>query len=137
MELNRMRMGIALLIVALGTSALAQNVNEKIKDSFPFLGGAGATRCAKWLEERDKQASILDFGLQGWILGFVSGANSGFSEVSNPGFLLDVKEEDVFIRIDFYCREHQSDILYQAALVVTADLMGIHRSRINKALKKQ
>jgi hypothetical protein len=60
-----MRTGIALLMAALVTSAWAQNVNEKL----PWLGGAGATLCDKWLEVREKKASVLAFGLEGWILG--------------------------------------------------------------------
>jgi hypothetical protein len=124
-----MRTGIALLMASLVTSASAQNVNEEPL----FVGGAGATKCEIWIKERENPQSILAFGLEGWVLGYVSGANPG--EVM--GFLSNVTEGDVFSRTDFYCREHRSKILFQAASAVTADLMETRASWIRKNLKKQ
>jgi hypothetical protein len=126
-----MRTGIVLLMAAFVTSASTQNVNELSQ----FLGGAGATKCETWLKEREDPASVLAFGLEGWVLGYVSGANPSIE--LPPGMLANVTEGDVFSRTDFYCREHRSNILFQAAAVVTADLMGARASSIRKNLKKR
>jgi hypothetical protein len=128
-----MRTGIALLMASLVTSASAQNVNEKL----PWLGGAGATRCDKWLEVREKKASVLAFGLEGWILGYVSGAVHGSFPNDETYILSNFTESDVFGRIDFYCREHRSDMLVQAALVAFGDMLESNASRIQKELNKR
>jgi hypothetical protein len=128
-----MRTGIALLMAALVTSAWAQNVNEKL----PWLGGAGATLCDKWLEVREKKASVLAFGLEGWILGYVSGAVHGSFPNEETYILSNYTESDVFGRIDSYCREHRSDMLVQAALVIVADMLESSASRIRKELNKR
>ena len=123
-----MRTKIALLMAALVTSAWAQNVNEKL----PWLGGAGATLCDKWLEVREKKASVLAFGLEGWILGYVSGAVHGSFPNEETYVFSNYTESDVFGRIDFYCREHRSDMLVQAALIIVADMLESTASRIQK-----
>jgi hypothetical protein len=110
-----MRIGIALLVVLLASHAQAEP-----QEGPNFIGGAGAVRCDQWLKAREQKTPVLNFGLESWVLGFVSGANS--SEEAH-GFLLNVSETDVFTRVDFYCREHASDLLFQAALVATADLL--------------
>ena len=125
-----MRTGIALLMAALVTSASAQNVK------LPWLGGAGATLCDKWLEVREKKASVLAFGLEGWILGYVSGAVHGSFPNEETYVLSNYTESDVFGRIDSYCREHRSDMLVQAALVIVADMLE-SASRIQKELNKR
>src|ERR1700686_2516654 len=100
------RIAVALLGTLLASPKFAQAPQE-------FIGGAGATRCEKWLETRQqRESSILGFGLAGWVLGFMSGVNTG--EQVN-GYLEKVSEGDVYSRVDFYCREHPSDILFQAA----------------------
>ena len=125
-----MKTGIALLTTVLVTSASAQNVNELSQ----FLGGAGATKCETWLKEREDRKSILAFAMESWVLGYVSGANPSIE--LPPGMLANVTDGDVFSRTDFYCREHRSNILFQAAAVVTADLMATQASSIRKNLKK-
>jgi hypothetical protein len=122
-----MRKSIILVAVALVTPALAQDAKVKIP---PFVGGAGATRCDKWLSERDKKASILASGFEGWTMGFVSGVHLMVAEDRPPDFT----EDDVLTRTDFYCREHRTDILAQAAFRLTADLLHTEASRI---LQKQ
>src|ERR1700730_4235577 len=101
---------VTVLLGGLLASAWSQTAEEKL----PFLGGAGATRCDKWIETREEEAtSILGFGLTGWVVGFVDGA------LNDKDLLSDFTENDVLTRVDFYCREHGSNLLYQAALVVT------------------
>jgi hypothetical protein len=114
-----MRIGIALLVAILASHARAEPQAPMIKEPM-FIGGAGATRCDAWLEERQQKHSILSFGLKGWVLGFASGVNNGEGA---DGYLLNVSEDDVYSRVDFYCREHPSDILFQAAAMAAADLL--------------
>jgi hypothetical protein len=128
-----MRTCIALLMAARVTPASPQNVNETL----PWLGGAGATRCDKWLEARGNKASVLAFGLEGWILGYVSGAVHGSFPNEETHVMSNFTESDVFDRIDFYCREHRSDMLVQAALVAFADMLETNASRIQKSPKKR
>jgi hypothetical protein len=97
-----MRTAIALVTAAVVTSASAQNANET---RLGWIGGAGDTQCDKWLEAREKRgATVLNLGLEGWVLGFVSGGAIAFSNAFS-----NFTENDVFDRIDFYCREHRSD----------------------------
>jgi hypothetical protein len=111
-----------ILVLALVTPALAQDA--KVKPS--FVGGAGALPCDKWLSERENGTSMLAVALESWLMGFVS------SSYNSEGRGVDVNEEDVLTRTDFYCREHRTDILFQAALVVTADLLN---AEVFRALK--
>jgi hypothetical protein len=120
-----MRMvSVLTLCLSLGTAS-AQEVSNT-----PFLGGGGATKCAKWTQERQDAKSVLAFGLTGWILGFVSGVLQEDEIV-----LAKLKDEDVLVRIDFYCREHSDDVLYQASLVTAADLQDAHADQILRTLK--
>ena len=102
------------------------------EQKLPFLGDAGATQCTKWQahhnNNQDTNNPIL--GLKDWILGFISGMN--FLNVVNarditPGnvsnFLAEITEDEVFTRMDNYCREHPSDSLFNAASSISADLM--------------
>src|SRR5260370_9865722 len=108
-----MRAGIALLMAAFVTSASAQNVNEKL----PWLGGAGATLCDKWLEVREKKASVLAFGLEGWILGYVSGAVHGSFPNEETYVLSNYTESDVVGRINFYFPEYRTDLSLPEAML--------------------
>jgi hypothetical protein len=123
------QVGVALLAGMVTTAACAQSAPS-------WLGGAGATQCAKWLAERENKASVLASGLEGWVLGFVSGANAGYAaanDITGPANILaGFSEADVLARVDFYCRAHTSDMLFAAVNVVTADLMDAVASRIRK-----
>ena len=116
---------IAVLIVALATPALAQNANVKP----PVVGGAGVTRCDKWLSEREKKASALAFALEAWVMGYVSGS---YNAVAGD---VTFNEDDVLTRIDFYCREHRTVILAAAAAFVTADLLHTEAFRALKDVR--
>jgi hypothetical protein len=119
------------------TSAMGQNASKQSANEKTFLGGAGATKCSKWLIQRHSAPGhdpVFEFGLLSWVSGFVSGANlvdtttvGGSSE-----FLFGFADEDVFARVDFYCREHPSDILYRAAAFVTADLLDTFAAQLLK-----
>jgi hypothetical protein len=125
-----MRTAIALVTAAVVTSASAQNANET---RLGWIGGAGDTQCDKWLEAREKRgATVLNLGLEGWVLGFVSGGAIAFSNAFS-----NFTENDVFDRIDFYCREHRSDILAQAAMVALADMLEITGNQRGKNPKKR
>jgi hypothetical protein len=105
----------------------------------PFLGGAGGTLCAEWQEARGKEGSVLAFYLQGWVLGFVSGAASqhtteGPSFLTDPGS--DTTDDDVLTRIDNYCRAHQNGILLQAVLTIVARLYRDQADRMEERLNR-
>jgi hypothetical protein len=122
-----MKTAIALLAAVLIAPASAQPVNEKIS----WLGGGGATLCEKWLEVRVRNVSVLAFGLKVWVVGFVDG------NLHTEPWYKDFSEKDIFDRVDFYCHEHPSNMLIQAALVATADLMKTQADRIDKKLNEQ
>src|ERR1700752_2261903 len=110
-----MRNRSGFILVAWITTALLPPSLAWAQVKLPFLGTAGANQCEKWLEERGKKNdSILRFGLEGWVLGFVSGVDSGLisggsAPADSPSFLTD--EPDVLVRIDSYCRARPADIL--------------------------
>jgi hypothetical protein len=86
------------------------------------------------------EAAHDDKAAQSWVLGFVSGANlMNLTEPEmrkiNDSFLQHFSEDDVFTRIDFYCRDHQSDRLFRAAAFVTADFMRTHASRLEECAR--
>jgi hypothetical protein len=119
------------------TSAVGQNASKHSANEKTFLSGTGATKCSKWLIQRHSAPGhdpILEFGLLSWVAGFVSGANLLGSATSRTSEFLyyEFADEDVFARVDFYCREHPSDILYHAAAIVTADLLETVGQRLLK-----
>ena len=120
-------LAFATLIVARDISAAEQNR--------PFLGGAGATRCEKWLETRkDDKAAVLEFGLEAWAMGFVTGASSVID--APAGFLTGTTEDDILNKLDNHCRAHPSDPLISAMLLITGDLMKARADLIRKNLKQ-
>jgi hypothetical protein len=123
------------IVITLIATILALPAWAEPQESPKFIGGAGATRCDEWLEARQQKASILSFGLEDWVLGFVSGVN--LMESERHDLLLNVSEKDVFARVDFYCREHASDILFQAAAIATADLLRTRATAILKQSKER
>jgi hypothetical protein len=108
------------------TCAIAQEAQRP-----SFLGGSGATRCEKWSNERAVFGSILRFGNESWILGFISGAFA----LDENGMLSGFTEDDVLSRVDFYCRMHKNEFLIRAALEVTADLDQTIADQIKRSLK--
>jgi hypothetical protein len=122
-----MKIGIALVVL------LASHAQAEPQDNTPkFIGDAGAVRCDEWSEARDQKTPVVNFGLEGWVLGFVSGAN--LLEEGHD-LLLNVSEKDVFTRVDFYCREHASNVLFQAAGAATADLLRTRAMAIRRHLE--
>ena len=82
-------------------------------------------------ERRNAGTSVLAFGLEEWVLGFVLGQKIEDDDQTgivvppyeNPTWLTNVTVNDVLTRIDIYCRAHQRAFIVQAALVVVADLL--------------
>jgi len=120
------------LLVAIFMLAVAPSA-AIAEDRRPFLGGAGATPCEKWLSARKDKSSVLEFGLEGWVLGFVSGANLVVDE--QAGFLAGITEDDILNRLDNHCRAHPSDPLISAVLLITGDLMKARADLIRKRIK--
>jgi hypothetical protein len=120
---------LGLLFVALAIPAASSAIAEQKR---PFLGGAGATPCEKWLESR-KDNSVLEFALEAWVMGFISGASSVID--APAGFLTGITEDDILNRLDNHCRAHPSDPLISAALLITVDLMKTKTDQIRKAPK--
>jgi hypothetical protein len=102
--------------------------------STPFMGGGGATTCSKWSAEQKQRGSLLAFGLEGWVVGFVSGAYST-QGTSDP--ILPVIESNVIERVDSYCYDHPSDRVYQAAANVTADLFALEATQLRGRAAEQ
>jgi hypothetical protein len=104
-----------LLLVTLTSPAWGQNSAE-----FGWLGGAGDTPCSKWNEVRARKASTLAFALKSWVLGFVSGVNNA---PNADRFLASFNEKDFMMRVDFYCRDHKTDLLAQATMIAVTDML--------------
>jgi hypothetical protein len=120
-------------LLAFATLAITRD-SSTAEENRPFLGGAGATRCEKWLETRKDKASVLELALEAWVMGFVSGASSVID--APAGFLTGTTEDDVLNRLDNHCRAHPSDPLISAMLLITADLMTAHAAQIRKNPKQ-
>ena len=104
-----------LLFMTLTAQAWGQNSAE-----LGWLGGAGDTQCAKWNEVRVKKASTHAFALKSWVLGFVSGVNNA---PNADRFISSFNEKDVMMRVDFYCRDHKTDLLVQATMIAVTDML--------------
>ena len=120
------------LLLVIATLTIPQS-DAIAEDRRPFLGGAGAVPCEKWLDARKEKFSVLEFGLEGWVLGFVSGSNLVVDE--QAGFLAGITKENIFNRLDNHCRAHPSDPLISATLLVTGDLMKARADQIRKNSK--
>jgi hypothetical protein len=97
----------------------------------------GGTHCDRWIEERAKDASVLGFGLEDWVLGVLIGMKFGDAKttklpIETPTWLNNITEDDALARIDNYCRVHRMDYLFQAVLATAADLMDEHADRIKR-----
>jgi hypothetical protein len=103
-----------------------------------FFGGAGATQCSKWIEEHRDNASILVFGLDGWLMGFISGLDYGTLTISaeRKAFFAEMTEADVLNRTNDFCRGHPDAYMIQAALTVAADLFDDFAKRARTAIEK-
>jgi hypothetical protein len=87
--------------------------------SAKYIHGPGAgTSCGKWLEERQKRG-VGDVQLQGWVLGYLSGAN-----VNQQGtdFLVAVDAAAISAWLDNYCRQHPLEMLWEASDSLILDL---------------
>jgi hypothetical protein len=114
--------------VALGTD---QAVADQQRST--LVVREGGNLCQTWLDERrNAGTSVLAFGLEEWVLGFVLGQKIEDDDQTgivvppyeNPTWLTNVTVNDVLTRIDVYCRTHQRALIVQAALVVVADLLS-------------
>jgi len=91
------------------------------------VANGGAERCNIWIEERAKDVSIYEFGLEHWVLGALLGMKIGGDKtaksiVEEPNWLDKVTNDDALSRIDNYCRIHRNNMLIQAVLVTAAGL---------------
>jgi hypothetical protein len=120
------------LLLVIATLTIPQS-DAIAEDSRPFLGGAGAVPCEKWLDARKEKFSVLEFGLESWVLGFVSGSNLVVDE--QAGFLAGIAKEDILNRLDNHCRAHPSDPLISATLLIIGDLMKARADQIRKNSK--
>jgi hypothetical protein len=78
------------MLIALTSFALCA------ENTTPFFGSGGAIECRTWVEEHKDKASILAFGLDGWLLGFVSGGlySETISVTDREAFFAEMKEAD-------------------------------------------
>jgi hypothetical protein len=115
-----------------------------------FLGGAGALRCEKWSENRkaatvsrqaqkSKDASpTVSFGLENWVLGYISGVSSGTdlsATAIEQTILCETNENDVLRRIDGFCSANPDAHLIQAVALVSGDIMTAKARRIERAIE--
>lgn len=124
-----------LFVVWIGTDqAVALGTDQAVADQqrSTLVVHEGGNLCQTWLDERaNAGASVLAFGLEKWVLGFVLGQKIEDDDQTgivvppyeNPTWLTNVTVDDVLTRIDVYCRTHQRAFIVQAALVVVADLL--------------
>jgi hypothetical protein len=85
----------------------------------------GHNSCGEWLEER-----AIGHGNQayeGWILGFLTGANA----FSDEDFLEQTDSHSVWAWVDNYCRAQPLDSLAQAVIKLRHELIGRLRHRLS------
>jgi hypothetical protein len=107
---------VAALLAAAPTVVTAAGYAETL--------GQGTISCRQWLQDRQEtggQKWVIAVH-EAWVLGFISGMNSGvldtlgFDKLSHAGEGTD--SEDIFAWIDNYCRERPLDHLAGAALAL-------------------
>ena len=50
-------------------------------------------------------------------------------------FLYETNDADVLERVDNFCKAHPTSVVFQAALHVSGDLVGVNAQRIRRALE--
>jgi hypothetical protein len=85
-----------------------------------YVLGPGGISCGAWLETRRSQGATEVFQVQGWVLGYVSGANAGRND--DTDFLVEPDAEALFAWLDNYCRQHPLDKLTTASNALIHDL---------------
>ena len=77
--------------------------------------------CANWLKERlvNSRMSLI---MNGWVLGYVSGASAINNGEDAPDALRGVGADAILDWIDKYCSAHRSDELVQATVQLHAML---------------
>jgi hypothetical protein len=129
-----------LIIIAIFVAGTAAKGEERL----PFLG-AGATTCQGWINARavsdtkpDGTNPILSFALESWVFGFISAlsvqSSQGAQKIEQT-FLCEPNDADVLERVDNFCKAHPTSVVFQAALVVSADLLKVNAQRIRRALE--
>ena len=124
-----------LIIIAIFVAGSAAKGEERL----PFLG-AGATTCQGWINARSdtKPDPILSFALESWVFGFISAlsvqSSQGAQKIEQT-FLCETNDADVLERVDNFCKAHPTSVVFQAALVVSADLMRVNAQRIRRAVE--
>ena len=131
-----------LAIVAVLTVGTAARGEERLL----FLGGHGAIPCQEWTDLReamlkkkklDTDKTLLIWALQDWALGFISGISEGSAQGAplkiEQTILCETNDADVMWRVDNFCRTNPSSRVYQAVLIVSADLVHDKAEQIRKA----
>jgi len=138
-----------LTIIAIFTAGTAARGEERLL----FLGGHGATTCQRWTTARavwpnaqagrphkksDDADLFMSVGLEGWALGFISGisrfaTNEQGEDKVEQTILCETNDADVLRRVDNFCRDNPASRVYQAVLIVAADLIHDNAERIRKA----
>ena len=131
-----------LIIIAIFVAGSAAKGEERL----PFLG-AGATTCQGWINARAAKLSdtkpdgtnlILSFALESWVFGFISAlsvqSSQGAQKIEQT-FLCETNDADVLERVDNFCKAHPTSVVFQAALLVSADLLKVNAQRIRRALE--
>ena len=85
----------------------------------------------------DTDKILLIWGLQDWVLGFISGINEASAQGAplkiEQTILCETNDADVMWRVDNFCRTNPSSRVYQAVLIVSADLVHDKAEQIRKA----
>ena len=74
-----------------------------------YFIGAGTVSCGAWLQARREHRAT---NMQGWVLGFVSGANASRN---SDDFLVDPDGPGLLAWIDNYCPQHPLENLFTAS----------------------
>jgi hypothetical protein len=102
---------VALVVTLVATSSASTQTPTHI--------GPGAVSCANWLKERlvNSRMSLI---MNGWVLGYLSGASVTTTGEGAPDALRAVGADTILGLMDKYCSEHPSHELVHATVQIQA-----------------
>ena len=86
--------------------------------------GPGTISCGKWIEQR-REAGVVMYGSEDWVLGFLSSYNQYSS--TDGRLTADIDSEGAMTWLDNYCQAHPLDKLITATTALVAELEARRR----------
>jgi hypothetical protein len=113
----------ALIVAAMAMLVSANSSAQPVPHRADIMG-PGTISCGKWIEQR-REAGVVMYGSEDWVLGFLSGYNEYSS--TDGRLTSDTDADGAMTWLDNYCQAHPLDKLATATTALVAALEARRR----------